>query len=98
MFLHGKITVKKIHETHLRRVRQLLCPLLVMHGQRDDIIPFYHGFRLHKQCPKQFRWPAYFPQRAGATAVTARVKLDEIGVRCWYMLEKRMFGSGQVLL
>jgi len=48
-----------------RRVRQLLCPLLVMHGQRDDIIPFYHGFRLHKQCPKQFRWPAYFPQRAG---------------------------------
>ncbi|CAJ1353006.1 unnamed protein product, partial [Effrenium voratum] len=48
-----------------RRVRQLLCPLFVMHGQRDDIIPFYHGFRLHKACPKQHRWPAYFPARAG---------------------------------
>jgi len=48
-----------------RRIRQLLCPLFVMHGQRDDIIPFYHGFRLHKACPKQHRWPAYFPARAG---------------------------------
>lgn len=48
-----------------RRVKQLLCPLLIMHGQRDDIIPFYHGYRLHKACPKAYRWPAYFPQRAG---------------------------------
>lgn len=48
-----------------RRVRHLLCPLFVMHGQRDDIIPFYHGYRLHKACPKQYRWPPYFPPRAG---------------------------------
>ena len=38
----------QIDRKSVRRIRQLLCPLFVMHGQRDDIIPFYHGFRLHK--------------------------------------------------
>ena len=27
---------------------KVTCPFFVMHGQRDDIIPFYHGLRLHK--------------------------------------------------
>eukprot|EP00440_Ansanella_granifera_P028567 gb/GFBE01031037.1/.p1 GENE.gb/GFBE01031037.1/~~gb/GFBE01031037.1/.p1 ORF type:complete len:433 (+),score=62.79 gb/GFBE01031037.1/:1-1299(+) len=48
-----------------RRMKTLSCPVFIMHGQRDDIIPFYHGYRLHKACPKQSRWPAYFPARAG---------------------------------
>jgi len=48
-----------------RCVRKLTCPAFIMHGQRDDIIPFYHGQRLHKACPKASRWPAYFPSRAG---------------------------------
>jgi len=48
-----------------RRMRNLTCPVFIMHGQRDDIIPFYHGYRLHKACPKASRWPAYFPTRAG---------------------------------
>jgi len=48
-----------------KRIRSLACPAFIMHGQRDDIIPFYHGYRLHKACPKGSRWPAYFPARAG---------------------------------
>lgn len=47
------------------RVRALRCPVLIMHGQQDEIIPFYHGYRLYRACPKAARWPAYFPQRAG---------------------------------
>lgn len=39
-----------------RRVRHLLCPLFVMHGQRDDIIPFYHGYRLHKVWKRERRY------------------------------------------
>ncbi|CAE8594981.1 unnamed protein product, partial [Polarella glacialis] len=48
-----------------RRVRTITCPVFIMHGQRDDIIPFYHGFRLHKATQKASRWPGYFPARAG---------------------------------
>merc|ERR1719188_664519 len=38
-----------------------------MHGQRDDIVPFYHGYRLHKLYSKSTGGPAfsYFPARAG---------------------------------
>jgi len=48
-----------------RRAKQMTCPVLVMHGQRDDIIPFYHGYNIHKMVPKAYRWQPYFPQRAG---------------------------------
>jgi len=48
-----------------RSVQKLTCPAFIMHGQRDDIIPFYHGERLYKACPKASRWPPYFPARAG---------------------------------
>lgn len=48
-----------------RWMKKLTCPVFLMHGQRDEIIPFYHGRRLHRACPKGFRWPAYFPELAG---------------------------------
>jgi len=48
-----------------RWMKKLSCPVFIMHGQRDDIIPFYHGQRLYKACPKASRWPPYFPARAG---------------------------------
>jgi len=48
-----------------QRVRSVKCPVLIMHGKQDEIIPFYHGDRLHKACPKASRWPAYFPEHAG---------------------------------
>jgi abhydrolase domain-containing protein 17 len=34
------------------------CPVLVIHGEADDIIPFQHGQRLYASAPepKQFLW------------------------------------------
>lgn len=48
-----------------RRIKSASCPVFVMHGQCDEIIPFYHGLRLHQACPKAYAWPGYFPARAG---------------------------------
>lgn len=48
-----------------RRIQDVSCPVFIMHGQQDDIIPFYHGYQLHKDCPDASRWPAYFPAGAG---------------------------------
>mmetsp|Transcript_113061 Transcript_113061/g.225145 ORF Transcript_113061/g.225145 Transcript_113061/m.225145 type:complete len:449 (-) Transcript_113061:59-1405(-) len=48
-----------------KHMKSVTCPAFIMHGQRDDIIPFYHGYQLHRACPKASRWPAYFPSRAG---------------------------------
>jgi len=47
------------------KIKSMSCPVLIMHGQSDDIIPFYHGYKLHEACPKTQRWPAYFPVRGG---------------------------------
>lgn len=48
-----------------RRVRSTRCPVLVMHGVSDEVIPFYHGERLHAACPQKYRWRGYFPRLAG---------------------------------
>lgn len=48
-----------------RRMQSVSCPTFVLHGRRDDVIPFYHGERLAKQAPKEHQWPGYFPDFAG---------------------------------
>jgi pimeloyl-ACP methyl ester carboxylesterase len=44
----------------LRLIRQLAIPLLVLHGERDDIVPLLHGEELYEAatCPKRLvRFP-----------------------------------------
>mmetsp|Transcript_117976 Transcript_117976/g.333702 ORF Transcript_117976/g.333702 Transcript_117976/m.333702 type:complete len:376 (+) Transcript_117976:67-1194(+) len=48
-----------------KMMKGLGCPGFVIHGQQDDVIPFYHGHRLSETIPKQNRWPGYFPRAAG---------------------------------
>eukprot|EP00928_Gymnodinium_smaydae_P040180 TRINITY_DN27296_c0_g1_i1.p1 TRINITY_DN27296_c0_g1~~TRINITY_DN27296_c0_g1_i1.p1 ORF type:complete len:497 (+),score=98.98 TRINITY_DN27296_c0_g1_i1:176-1666(+) len=50
---------------NFRRVRSMKCPLLIMHGRRDDIIPFHHATSLQSLCPAEAKWPGYFPSIAG---------------------------------
>ncbi len=44
--------------SNLSRLRQIHCPVLVMHGQADQTIPFDHGLALYEaaSAPKQFLW------------------------------------------
>jgi fermentation-respiration switch protein FrsA (DUF1100 family) len=41
---------------NLKKITQLKCPLLMIHGISDGIIPFWHGRKLYKEAyePKQF--------------------------------------------
>lgn len=41
---------------NLSRIKKLKCPLLIIHGARDQIVPFYHGKKLYDiaTVPKQF--------------------------------------------
>eukprot|EP00929_Paragymnodinium_shiwhaense_P003504 TRINITY_DN104048_c0_g1_i1.p1 TRINITY_DN104048_c0_g1~~TRINITY_DN104048_c0_g1_i1.p1 ORF type:complete len:447 (+),score=82.82 TRINITY_DN104048_c0_g1_i1:71-1411(+) len=43
-----------------RRLRTVKCPVLIMHGKRDEVIPFYHAQKLAEVCPAEARWPPYF--------------------------------------
>lgn len=48
-----------------QRLKRATCPTFVIHGQADDIVPFYHGSRLAALTPEDYRWPGYFPLKAG---------------------------------
>jgi hypothetical protein len=37
--------------TNLAKIPQVRCPVLVMHGEADSIIPFQHGQRLYEAAP-----------------------------------------------
>jgi len=47
-----------------RMIRNVSCPVFIMHGQIDNVIPFYHGRWLHEACPPTSRYTPYFPPRA----------------------------------
>ena len=40
----------------LRRIAALRAPLLVVHGERDEIVPLSHGQRLFAAAPEPKRW------------------------------------------
>lgn len=48
-----------------KRLTKATSPTFIIHGQLDDIVPFYHGARLSDMTPKKYRWPGYFPDKAG---------------------------------
>jgi fermentation-respiration switch protein FrsA (DUF1100 family) len=41
-----------------RRIREISCPLLVIHGEADGVIPIWHGRKLYDLAPvpKQCWW------------------------------------------
>lgn len=36
---------------NLRKISTLSCPLLIIHGQKDEVIPFWHGETLYAKAP-----------------------------------------------
>ncbi|MEI6212192.1 MAG: alpha/beta hydrolase [bacterium] len=45
-----------------RRMREVRCPVLILHGERDDVIPVWHGRELFRLAPEPKR--AYWAPRA----------------------------------
>lgn len=46
--------------SNLDKLQKVRCPVLVMHGQADQIVPFQHGQKLYEAAPepKAFLWVA----------------------------------------
>ncbi|MEO1184922.1 MAG: alpha/beta hydrolase [Cyanobacteria bacterium J06636_27] len=43
---------------NLKKIKNVKCPVLIMHGKMDEVVPFYHGEQLFKQAqePKLSLW------------------------------------------
>jgi fermentation-respiration switch protein FrsA (DUF1100 family) len=43
---------------NLTKINKIYCPVLIMHGRKDFIVPFWHGKKLYEKAnqPKYFLW------------------------------------------
>lgn len=79
-----------------QRMKAVNCPAFIIHGQVDDIIPFYHGYRLSEATPRQFRWPGYFPRTAGHNDIVelnANTYFDELRSFVRGVVERATYGA-----
>jgi len=71
-----------------KHIKTLLdCPVLVMHGQRDDTVPFYHGRKLASTIPSSCRWPPYFPESADHNDIVERDRAQYYHVMSKFLQE-----------
>lgn len=47
------------------RIRDVRCPVLIMHGERDEVVPFCHAVKLRDRCKKSEDCRTYFNPNAG---------------------------------
>jgi len=56
------------------RMREVRCPVLVMHGMLDNVIPFWHGQELYRLAPKPKL--AFWPELAGHCDIRCRCEAE----------------------
>jgi pimeloyl-ACP methyl ester carboxylesterase len=42
---------------NINKIEKVTFPVLVLHGKRDDVVPFDHGFALYAKIPRQYQYP-----------------------------------------
>jgi fermentation-respiration switch protein FrsA (DUF1100 family) len=75
---------------NLRTIRRVRCPILIVHGLRDAIIPPWHGRALYDAAPspKEFLWTAGaghddVPDEGGEAYWTRLVSFASLVDRFW---------------
>ena len=48
---------------NIDRMKNIECPVFVIHGRRDEIVPFYHAEELHAKSKNKY--PPYYVEGAG---------------------------------
>ena len=48
---------------NIDRMANIDCPVYIIHGKRDEIVPFYHAQELHRQT--RHKYPPYYVDGAG---------------------------------
>lgn len=48
---------------NIDRIPNINCPIYIIHGRRDEIVPFYHAEEMYKKC--KHKYPPYYVDGAG---------------------------------
>ena len=60
-----RFTLPFDHFPNIDRMPNIRCPVYVIHGRRDEIVPFYHAERLVANLKKKFRYDPFYVDGAG---------------------------------
>jgi len=50
---------------NIDRVKHVRCPVLVIHGTKDEVVPFWNGEQLFLALPVQYRAKPYWVDGGG---------------------------------
>lgn len=48
-----------------KRISDVTCPVFIIHGGQDRVVPFEHGRRLYEKIPSQYQYPPCWVDSAG---------------------------------
>lgn len=58
------------------RARDIKCPVLIIHGTKDDVVPFWHGDELLRSFPPQCRAEPFFVNGLGHNSIELYAKIE----------------------
>ncbi|CAN0398486.1 unnamed protein product, partial [Laminaria digitata] len=59
---------------NIDRVKNVACPLFIIHGTRDEVVPFWHGQELFLATPTKWRAKPFWVDGAGHNNVEALLR------------------------
>jgi hypothetical protein len=77
---------------NIEQAPQIRCPVLVVHGTADAVVPFWHGQELLMYVPKEFRAPPFWAEGMGHNGIEFYMK-QEYYERVGSFLEKYIASS-----
>lgn len=57
-----------------KRAKYIRCPVLVIHGCEDNVVPFWHGDELLRSFPPEFQAKPFFVERMGHNNIESRCR------------------------
>ena len=63
---------------NINRIKNVQCPVMIIHGQNDEEVSIEHGKELHDAVPEEFKRPPWWVRGRGHNDITdGRSKLIE---------------------
>merc|ERR1740129_2327532 len=50
---------------NMANIKQVRCPVFIIHGTHDTEVPFEHGVALHEACPPEIAFDPWWVKEAG---------------------------------
>lgn len=63
---------------NLDRIQNVACPVFIIHGTRDEIVPFWNGEELFLHAPIEWRACPYWVEQAGHNNIETSFKEDNL--------------------